>query len=81
MELTEAQAKDFWPLYDEYQKGLQKINERLSALLNSYAANYRKKSLTDEGAKKLVDEALALDEAETKLKSSMVPKLNKALNR
>jgi hypothetical protein len=79
MELTETEAKNFWPVYDEYQKELQKINELLGALLNSYAADYRKKSLTDEGAKKHVDEAVAIDEAEAKLKSSIVPKLNKAL--
>ena len=79
MELTESEARNFWPVYDEYQKELQKINERLHALLNSYAADYRKKSLTDEGAKKLIDEAVAIDEAEVKLKSSIVPKLNKAL--
>ena len=79
MELTESEAKNFWPIYDEYQKELQKINERLGALLNSYAADYRKKSLTDEGAKKLVDEAVAIDDAEAKLKTSIVPKLNKAL--
>ena len=29
MELTESEAKNFWPIYDEYQKELQKINRRL----------------------------------------------------
>jgi len=79
MELTDSEAKNFWPVYDEYQNELQKINQRLSALLNSYAADYRKKSLTDEGAKKLIDEAVAIDEAEAKLKSSIMPKLTLAL--
>ena len=37
MELTEAEAKDFWPVFDEYQIELQKVNEPLIALLNSYA--------------------------------------------
>jgi hypothetical protein len=39
MELTEAEAKNFWPVCDEYQKELQKINQRLHALLTSYAAD------------------------------------------
>ena len=30
MELTEAEAKGFWPLYEEYQKELHKINDRLA---------------------------------------------------
>ena len=41
MELTESEAKNFWPVYEEYQKDLQKMNERLGSLLQSYAAEYR----------------------------------------
>ena len=26
MQLTEAEAKNFWPIYEDYQKDLQKIN-------------------------------------------------------
>ena len=37
MELTESEAKKFWPIYDEYQKELQKINRRIVNLLDSYA--------------------------------------------
>jgi hypothetical protein len=57
MELTESEAKKFWPVYEEYQKDLQKINERLLSLLNSYAADYKNQSLTDEKAKKLAKKA------------------------
>jgi hypothetical protein len=46
MELTESEAKRFWPVYDEYQKDLQKIDQRLFNLLQSYAADYRNNSLT-----------------------------------
>jgi hypothetical protein len=59
MELTESEAKSFWPIYEEYQKELQKINRRIVALLESYAADFRSKSLTDDKAKKLIDEATA----------------------
>jgi hypothetical protein len=38
MELTDSEAKKFWPVYEEYQKDLQKLNERLASLLQSYAA-------------------------------------------
>ena len=40
MELTESEAKGFWPIYDEYQKDLQKINRRIVSLLESYAADF-----------------------------------------
>ena len=71
MELTESEAKAFWPIYDEYQKDLQKINQRIVALLNSYADDAQKKSLTDDKAKKLIDEAVAIDQAEANLKSKI----------
>lgn len=79
MELTESEAKVFWPIYDQYQKDLQKLNQRIANLLESYADDYRKKSLTDEKAKKLIDEALAIDQAEANLKSAYAPKLTKVL--
>jgi cob(I)alamin adenosyltransferase len=79
MELTESEAKNFWPIYEDYQKDLQKINERLIQALQSYAADYKNKSMTNEKAKKLTDEYLSIEQAEVKLKSSSVPKLSKAL--
>jgi len=79
MELTESEAKAFWPIYDAYQKDLQKINQRIVALLDNYADDARKKSLTDDKAKKLIDEAVAIDQAEANLKSGYAPKLSKAL--
>jgi hypothetical protein len=79
MELTESEAKDFWPIYEQYQKDLQKINRRMANLLESYADDFRNKSLTDEKAKNLIDEALKIDRAEADLKSTYAPKLSKAL--
>jgi hypothetical protein len=79
MELTEAEAKNFWPIYEDYQKDLQNINERLGKLLQSYATDYKNKTMTDDKAKKLTDEYLSIQQAEVKLQSSFVPKLSKAL--
>jgi hypothetical protein len=79
MELTESEAKNFWPIYNEYQKDLQNINGRILTVLESYAADFKSKSLTDDKAKKLIDEALAIEQAEANLKSTYAPKLGKAL--
>ena len=79
MELTESEAKGFWPIYGEYQKDLQKINQRIANLLESYASDFRGKSLTDEKAKKLINEAVAIEQAEANLKSTYAPKLSKVL--
>jgi hypothetical protein len=79
MELTEAEAKGFWPIYEQYQKELQKINQRLGKTLDSYADDARSKSLTDDKAKKLIDEAVAIDQDEANIKSTFAPKLGKVL--
>ena len=79
MELTESEAKGFWPVYEEYQKDLAAINQRIVKLIESYAADYRASTLTDEKAKKLIDEMVAIEQAEAGLKTSSVPKLRKVL--
>jgi hypothetical protein len=79
MELTEAEAKGFWPLYEDYQKELHKINDRMAMLIVAYAKEYNAKSLTDDKAKKLLNDSITIEEAEIKLKRSTVPKLSKVL--
>lgn len=79
MNLTEAEAKGFWPVYEAYQVDLDKLNERLAKLILQYADLYQKNTLTDEAAKSLLDEALAIEQAEVSLKQSYVPKLSAVL--
>lgn len=79
LELTESEAQRFWPVYEDYQRDLQKLNQRTIALIERYAADYRNKSLTDEKAKSLIDEAVSIEKAEARLKSAYVPKLSKVL--
>jgi hypothetical protein len=73
--LTDAEGTAFWPVYDAYQKDLQQINQRLVAVVLAYADAYNKGPVADDVAKKLLDEALAVDEAEAKLRGSYVPKV------
>jgi Spy/CpxP family protein refolding chaperone len=79
MDLTESEAKAFWPVYDQYQKDLAKINQRIGKLIQSYAADYQADSLTNEKAKKLIAEYVAIAKAEASLQESYVPKLSKVL--
>jgi hypothetical protein len=79
MQLTESEAKAFWPVYEEYQKDLGAINQRIVKLIESYAADYKANTLTDEKAKKLIDELVAIEQAEAGLRASYVPKLSKVL--
>ena len=79
MKLTDAEAKEFWPIYKAYQKDLHQINDRLAKVIKDYAAAYNKGALSDDTAKKLLNEAIAIELAEVKLKQSYIPKLDKIL--
>jgi hypothetical protein len=79
MELNEAEGKVFWPIYDAYQKELQAINERLGKTILAYADAYNKKALTDDLAKQLTNEALAIDQDELTLRKTYAAKLNGVL--
>jgi hypothetical protein len=79
LNLTDAESAAFWPVYEAYQKDLQQINQRLTAAIGAYADAYNKGPVTNETAKKLLDESLAIDDAEVQLKKSATPKILAAL--
>ncbi len=79
MDLTESEAQGFWPVYEQYQQELANFNQRIGKLIESYAAAYRTNSMTDEAAKKLIDEYVAIEKGEAAVKAFYVPKLNQVL--
>jgi hypothetical protein len=79
MQLTEAEAKGFWPVYEAYEKDLIALYERQSKLIASYAEAYNKGPIPEATAKKLTDEALALEEQEAKLRRSYAGRFAKVL--
>jgi len=79
LQLTDAEGAAFWPVYEAYQKDLQALNQRMGAMVKAYADAYNKGPVANDVAKKLLDEALAVDDAEAKLKASYAPKVLKAL--
>ena len=79
LKLTDAEGAKFWPVYEAYQKDLQQINERFAAVILTYADAYNKGPITNENAKQLLDEYLAIDDAEAKLKDTTTPKILAAL--
>ena len=79
MDLNDAEAKVFWPIYDAYQKDLQAINERTGKTILAYADAYNKNTLTDEMALQLTNEVLAIDQSEITMRKSYEVRLNRAL--
>jgi hypothetical protein len=75
MELTESEAKGFWPVYDAYQTDLGALNARVVKLIKAYADQYNAQSVTDDSAKQLLQEGLAIEAAEVSLRQGIEPKL------
>jgi len=79
MNLTEAEAAAFWPVYESYQKEWDGVNSRIKDTIKRYADAYNAGAVPDDTAKKLLDEALATEAAELDLKKSYLPKFGKVL--
>lgn len=82
MQLNDAEGKAFWPIYDAHQADLDKLNIRIGKMIKKYADAYNKGSgaLSSGVAKELINESLAIDEAEIKLRRNTAAKLEKALS-
>ena len=77
MGLTESEAKAFWPIYDEYQKALAGLGDRKIKIIKNYADVH--KSMSNETAKVLLDDYLALEADFHKLRYDYLPKFRGAL--
>ena len=79
MQLNDKEAAGFWPVYDEYQKELAKINKRTADLIQRYAREYNADSLKNDEARKLIKDVIEIETAELAAKRAMVDKLSKVL--
>jgi hypothetical protein len=77
MQLTEGEAKAFWPVYKQYQDELFLLRTRTVKLIKSYSDSYE--TMTNDKAKKLMDEYMTIEALGSKLRQSYVPKFRKVL--
>ncbi len=77
MQLTQSEAKGFWPVYEKYQDELFLLRMRTAKLIADYADNYTK--MTDATATKLLDEYMAIEGLGPKLRQAYLPKFRKVL--
>jgi hypothetical protein len=75
--LTDAQGTAFWPVYREYRAEMSKVGDRLQKLIQDYAKVYE--SVTEEQAKSMVDEMLAIGRDDLKIRDLYLPKFRKVL--
>jgi len=77
MQLSESEAKTFWPLYDQYQDELFLLRARTVKLINDYGEAYEK--MTNDTANKLLDEFMTIEALGLKLRETYIPKFRKVL--
>ena len=78
LELTDAETKTFWPIYDAYQRNLEAANRRRVVVVERLIA--LDKPLSDLYAKNLANELLAADDAELKARKTLQSRVMKALS-
>jgi Spy/CpxP family protein refolding chaperone len=79
MNLSDAQAKKFWPIYDAYQKELEGLNRRIAKVIVEYAEADQKGAMTDALAAKLINESIKIEQDEAAARKRLAGKLGKAL--
>ena len=78
MQLTDAEAPKFWPVYDQYTAELAKINDAKVAAIKDYAANYS--TLTDDKALALTRQIIGIEESVGQLRLKYVPIFSKVIS-
>ncbi|HKA59303.1 MAG TPA: hypothetical protein VKD28_11875 [Gemmatimonadales bacterium] len=77
MQLTEAEAAKFWPVYEAFQADLGKLADGATKLVSYYADHY--KSMTDTAASRMLKDYLALESDRAALLTSYQPKFSAVL--
>jgi len=78
MQLTESEANAFWPVYESYQAEIGKLRDREIKLIEKFAASYE--TMSDDVAKKLLDDSLSIDSGHQKLRQSYLSKFSGVLS-
>ena len=78
MGLTDVEGQRFWPLYREYRSELAKNGDRTVALVSTLADNYE--NLSEGTAEWMVNEFLAIEKVESKVKSRWVLRFREVLS-
>jgi hypothetical protein len=77
LNLTDAEATRFWPVYDQYSVDFGKISETRAAIVKEYSDGYG--SLTDQQAENLIRRWLDTDISTAELRQKYVPIMRRVL--
>jgi len=78
MNLTSDEASKFWPVYDAYEKSMDRIEDRHVKELKDFAARYN--NFTDADAKKKLDEVMAIAQARLDVQKEYIPQFRAVIS-
>jgi hypothetical protein len=78
MSLTDTESQAFWPLYDEYEGKMDKIEDRHVREIKEFAKHFQ--NLTNADARKKLDEVMAIAQARLNVQSAYIPKFRAILS-
>ena len=78
MDLTETEAQQFWPIYDQYSAELAKITDTKYSLLKEYSQNQA--TITDEQAESYVKGRATVEQSIMQLRLKYFPIFRKVLS-
>ncbi len=79
LQLTEAEAADFWPLYVEYRGETNQVMDILGDLIADYIRRYDAADLTNEYADKLVREHMQIKKELLAIQERSLPLFRKVI--
>jgi hypothetical protein len=75
--LTDAEAAQFWPLFDRYEKEISAVGDRVVKVIEDYTASFA--DLTDQKAMQLMGDYLSAEEDRLKVRRAFLPEFAKAI--
>jgi len=78
MQLSDAEAEKFWPVYDQYAAELSNIYDVKIALLETYADNYS--AMTGEQAESYIRKRAEVEQSIMQLRLKYMPAFRKVLS-
>ena len=79
LDLTEAENKEFWPLYEEYRAKIRNVRERKVDLIEAYAERYRNDTVDDDFADAAIKDALAIQRETVKIRQKYWKKFKRII--
>jgi len=78
MNLTDDESKTFWPLYDEYEGKMDRIEDRHVREIKEFASHFQ--NLSNSDARKKLNEVMSIASARLNVQSAYIPKFRAILD-